>query len=208
MIHRVLPALAFAFAMMLAGCATPPARPVPENIQAAWQQRLHRLGTLEHWDLRARIAVRVGNDGGQASLHWLHRDQGNDLRLVGAWGKGLLRLNFKQDSAELTDEFGQTTSGPDAAELLYQATGWIIPVSNLNAWMAGRPVGDGARTTLDQYGRLQRLSEAGWDIEYQEYQQYGHWELPRRLSLSQVASIDGIERVSVRLVVNDWRVGG
>lgn len=206
MIHRLLSLVLLAQLLALAGCAAP-VRPVPDDSRAAWQQRLLKLDTLGNWDLRARIAVRVGDDGGQANLHWQHQTQGNDMRLVGAWGKGLLRLSFNHDSAELTDEYGQTASGPDAAELLYNATGWIIPVSNLNAWMAGRPVGNDARTTLDRYGRLERMTEAGWQIEYQEYQQVGRWELPRRLKLSQLAEVDGQRLVTLRLVVSQWQVG-
>jgi len=205
-IQRLLSLVLLAQLLALAGCAAP-VRPVPDDSHAAWQQRLLKLNTLGSWDLRARIAVRVGDDGGQANLHWQHQGQGNDMRLVGAWGKGLLRLSFNHDNAELTDEYGQTASGPDAAELLYNATGWIIPVSNLNAWMAGRPVGDDARTTLDQYGRLEKMTEAGWRIEYQEYQQVGRWELPRRLKLSQLAEVDGQRLVTLRLVVSQWQVG-
>jgi len=206
-IHRLLPLLLLAQLLALAGCAVPQTRPVPDDNRIAWQQRLSKLNDLGNWDLRARIAVRVGDDGGQANLHWQHQGQGNDMRLVGAWGKGLLRLSFNHDSAELIDEYGQTATGPDAAELLYRATGWIVPVSSLNAWMAGRPVGDTARTTLDRYGRLERMTEAGWRIEYQEYQQVGRWELPRKMKLSQLAEVDGQRLVTLRLVVSQWQVG-
>lgn len=208
MIQRLLLLVLLAQVLALAGCATPPARPVPADVNAAWQQRLSQLSALGKWDLRARIAVRVGDDGGQASLHWQHQDQGNDMRLAGAWGKGLLRLSFDRDTAQLTDEYGQTVSGPDAAVLLYRATGWVIPVSSLNSWMAGRPVGDQAQTKLDRYGRLQQMTEEGWRIEYQEYQQVGRWELPRRMKLSQLAEVDGQRLVTLRLVVSQWQVGG
>lgn len=205
MIRRFALAAALLPLLLLAGCATQEERPVPEDRNVAWLLRLKSLDTLENWDLRARIAVRVGDDGGQASLHWTRQERRNDLRLVGAWGKGLLRLNFDGKQAELTDEYGQTRSGPDAGELLYEATGWVIPVSNLNAWMAGRPVGAGAETQLDRYGRLVRIVEAGWEVEYQEYQQFGQWELPRRLKLSQKFSVNAGRAVSLRMVVNTWQ---
>lgn len=207
MIHRFLPAGTLVLMLLVGGCATPDVRPVPVDPQAAWEQRLQTLGNLNQWDLQARIAVRAGDDGGQANLHWNHRDDDNDMRLVGAWGKGLLRLNFNPDSAELTDDLGQTRSGADAGELLYEATGWIIPVSSLNAWMAGRPLGTEAITRIDKYGRLAHITESGWEIEYQEYRQFDGWELPRKLKLSQMHSTNGEQRVSVRLVVNSWQVG-
>jgi outer membrane lipoprotein LolB len=202
-----MPALVLAQFLALAGCATPDTRPVPEDRQLAWQQHRQQLETLGRWEMRARIAVRVGDDGGQANLHWNHREQDNDMRLVGAWGKGLLRLSFDQGHAELTDEFGQTVSGPDAGELLFRATGWIVPVSNLNAWMVGRPLGEHATTHLDRFGRLSSVLEDGWKIEYLEYRQFGRWELPRKLTLSQQQPLDGERSVSVRMVVNSWQVG-
>lgn len=206
MIGRVALAAVLFPLLLLGGCATQDARPVPDDRDAAWQLRLKSLDTLDRWDLRARIAVRVGDDGGQANLHWTRQQHRNDLRLVGVWGKGLLRLNFDGKQAELTDEYGQVRTGPDAGELLYEATGWVIPVSSLNAWMAGRPVSAEAETRLDQYGRLARIVEAGWEVEYQEYQQFGQWELPRRLKLSQKFSINAGRAVSLRMVVNSWQV--
>ena len=193
--------------LLLEGCATPDLRTVPEDRAAAWQLRQQSLGNLQQWEMRARIAVRLGDDGGQASLHWNRQDRSNDMRLVGAWGRGLVRLSFNDTTAELTDDTGRITSGEDAAELLYQATGWVIPVHSLRSWMTGMPVSDHAKTKVDRYGRTQRITESGWQVEYQEYQQFGEWELPRRLQLSQMRAVNGEDRVSVRFVVNQWQVG-
>lgn len=193
--------------LLLGGCTTPDLRPVPEDNTAAWQQRQQSLSSLQQWDMRARIAVRLGDDGGQANLHWNHEIRNNDMRLVGAWGRGLVRLSFNDTAAELTDDTGRKTTGSDAAELLYQATGWVIPVRNLRSWVTGLPVTDQAQTKIDRYGRLQQITESGWQIDYQEYQRFGQWELPRRLKLSQLRTVNGEQLVSVRLVVNQWQAG-
>jgi len=192
--------------LVLGGCTTPEVRPVPPDANLAWQLRQQDLLRLHSWDLHARIAMHYGNDGGQADLLWTHLDSKNDIRLVGPWGKGLVRLNFNPQSADLTDDRGQTISGGDAATLLYEATGWVIPVSKLDTWILGMPVSDSADIHLDKYGRLQSLEEAGWHIEYQEYQRYGERELPRRLTLSQPGSDNGETPVSVKLVIGRWQV--
>lgn len=194
------------FALALSACATPDIRPIPADRVAAWKMHQQLIGKLRSWDLRARIAVQAGEDGGQASLLWNLQHAKNDLRLIGVWGKGLVRLSFDAHTAELTDKSGQKISGADASQLLYQATGWVIPVRSLQSWMAGVPVSDQAETRLDRYGRLAQVIESGWQVEYQEYQQFGQWELPKKLKLVQVQTFDGEQQISVRLVVNQWQV--
>lgn len=191
--------------LVLSGCAAPEIRPVPVDANLAWQQRQQVLHNFHSWDLHARIAMHYGNEGGQADLFWAHSFTRNDIRLVGPWGKGLVRLKFDPQSAELTDNTGQTIPGNDAAILLYQATGWIIPVSKLDTWVLGMPVSESAEIHLDKYGRLQSLVEAGWKIEYQEYQFFDNRELPRRLTLSQRGE-NGEQTVSVKLVIGRWQV--
>ena len=198
--------LLLVFALVLSGCTTPEIRPVPSDPDLAWQQRQQILRGLHSWDLHARIAMHYGNDGGQADLLWTHSNTKNDIRLVGPWGKGLVRLNFDPQSAELTDDTGQTITGADASALLYEATGWVIPVSKLDTWILGMPVSETAEVHLDKYGRLQSLVEAGWRIEYQEYQRYGDRELPRKMTLSQQRNNNDEKTVSVKLVVGRWQV--
>ena len=202
MIRRLL----LVSALVLSGCTTPEIRPVPADPALAWQQRQQSLHGLHSWDLHARIAMHYGNDGGQADLLWTHLNTKNDIRLVGPWGKGLVRLNFDPSSAELTDDTGAKFTGEDAATLLYEATGWVIPVSKLDTWILGMPVSDTAKINLDKYGRLQSLDEAGWRIEYQEYQRYGDRELPRKMTLSQQRINGDDKTVSVKLVIGRWQV--
>ena len=202
MIRRLL----LASALLLAGCATPETRPVPADIHEAWKQHQQAMQLLKHWTLHGRIAVQYGSDGGQANLLWTHQVQQNDIRLVGPWGKGLIRLKFNPQSAELTDDAGQTSKDADAATLLYLATGWVVPVQLLDTWVLGLPVNPQSRIELDKYGRLKSLVEAGWKIEYPEYRQFENRELPRKLVLSQTGEARDNRQVSVRLVVSKWQV--
>lgn len=192
--------------IVLAGCTTQATRPLPGNVQLAWQQHQQTIKSLQRWNLSGRIAVQYNHHGGQANLLWSHTDSKNDIRLIGPWGKGLVRLRFSPTSAELTDDAGQVHRGADASSLLYETTGWIIPVQKLDTWILGLPVSDAAPRHLDKYGRLKDLEEGGWTIEYPEYQIVSDHELPRKLVLSRNGS-DGIpDTVSLRLVVSQWQV--
>lgn len=194
--------------LALGGCSTPATRPVPADPAAAWQQRQLAMADIGDWQLRARIALQAGESGGQADLLWSAQPSADDLRLVGAWGRGLVRLQFNAQGATLIDDNGVRHHGVDAADLLYRVTGWIIPVSSLHAWMVGIPV-DGRQATLvqlDDYGRLKILEENGWRIEYDEYSDFGGRELPKRIQLSQTRTLNGDARITVRLVVTAWQV--
>jgi outer membrane lipoprotein LolB len=195
-------------ALMLAGCSAPVARPVPEDVSAAWKQRQLGLTEIHSWRLRARVALQAGETGGQADLLWNQSASSNDLRLVGAWGRGFVRLQFSDGRATLIDDHGVPHQGTDAGDLLYNVTGWIIPISSLHAWIVGLPVdASSARTVeLDAYGRLKTLEENGWHIDYDEYAVYDQRELPRRMVLSQTRTVNGDARINVRLVVTGWQV--
>ena len=99
---------------------------------------------------------------------------------------------------------GGPRQGTDAEALLREATRWEIPVEALASWVRG------ARADADRFGaasmqfgedgRLSRLEQGGWRIDY------GDWrptaaasaELPHRLN-----AVRGEARV--RLVVDQWQ---
>ena len=94
---------------------------------------------------------------------------------------------------------GGVRSGPDAAQLLYQATGWPIPVAAMAAWLQGLPSTPEATQEFGADGRLRRLVADGWTVEYQEWQAAdADWpQMPRRLQASR-------EGARVRLAIDGW----
>jgi outer membrane lipoprotein LolB len=191
----------------LAGCATSPARPPAQDIQAAWAARQQQLAPLRSWELRGRVALRARDQGWHATVVWVRRQEHNEIDLSGPLGSGHLRLSQDPTGAQLRDSSNHVLRARDAETLLQRATGWDFPVDGLNYWVLGLPApGEPETQRLDPWGRLKALRQSGWDIEFLAYDNAGALELPSKLFLrrEKLAAADPGDTLEVRLVVDQW----
>ena len=88
----------------------------------------------------------------------------------------------------------------DPELLLLRQTGWRVPVRALRYWVLGLPApGPVKGRSLDRYGRLAKLSQSGWEIEFRDYQRSGSLELPVRIFVTN-------HRARVRLAIGHWEL--
>jgi outer membrane lipoprotein LolB len=194
--------------LLLTGCAALPVRP-PDEVARLWAQRQQALAPLADWDLRGRIALRSRDEGAQASLHWVRRDDNHRFTLVGPLGSGQVRLTQDPDGAELRDAEKNVRRARDARALLHQVAGWDVPFEDLGWWVRGLPApGAVTERTLDNDGRLRRLSQSGWEIEFLEYAAYGAYELPSKLFVYRRGHVPGEgfdhTALELRVVIEHW----
>ncbi len=201
--------------LLTAGCATPSVLSPLENPQRAWQVRQAQLLPLTTWNLVGRVALRSANDGGQASLRWEHTPVGQTIDLSGPLGRGLVRLQQDERGVRLLDGAQQVTTAENAEALLFNATGWHIPLEGLHYWIRGVPVpGVPQHLELDDQGRLAVLWQSGWEVRFLSYTRFGDHDLPHRLTLllpqavasSPSPSSDPAGRapVEARLIIERW----
>lgn len=201
-------ALALAGALLtLAGCAT---RPVVENppaasgaeMQAGRAAREAALAAQRDWGLDGRVAVSSDGQGGSARMEWRQQGEHFDVTLSAPITRQSWRLAGEPGKARIDGLPGGPREGASAQELLMQATGWTIPVDALAFWVRARPApGGGEQSVFDRDGRLTRLQQSGWTIDYS-------W------AASQVAASSGPElpvridarraNARVRLAVDRW----
>jgi outer membrane lipoprotein LolB len=176
--------------LLLAGCAT---TPVPTSSQSA--------AALDAWQLNGRVSLTRGEEGWHAGLFWQTQADTYYLRISGPLGQGGFQLNGDARGVVLVDADGQTFAARDADALLAQVTGWQLPVTGLRYWIRGlpEPVAGQAQETRDEAGRLNRLEQSGWTIEYQKYQLVGDILLPAKLQLIHAD-------ISVRIVIDQWEL--
>ncbi|AKC86034.1 lipoprotein insertase outer membrane protein LolB [Pseudoxanthomonas suwonensis] len=190
--------------VLLAACTSAPVRPPAPAVDAAeaqarQQERQQRLEVIPAWSMQGRIAVSVGDKGGSGRLDWQQQGPAYRVSLGAPVTRQSWRLSGEPGGATLEGLEGGPYSGPDAEALLWQATGWPIPVEAMAWWVRGLPAPAGAGQEFGDDGRLRRLVADGWTVDYQEWQPAadGWPEMPRRLQ----ASRDGAR---VRLVVDRW----
>lgn len=189
-----------ALAMLaLAACAPVPPRPPVADPEAAFAQHRAALTRVDRWQLNGSLAVQARGEGGQARVDWRQREESFDIRLTGPLGSGAVRLSGNGEGATLAVN-GERLNDPDPAWLLYQQTGWWIPVESLRWWALGLPAPDlPAHWTLNEQGQLARLEQNGWTIHFDRYRAQGDLEVPGRLLAS-------AEDAEVRLVVRHWEL--
>lgn len=201
---RILIASAFA-ALVLSGCVSQPTRApaVPVDRAQAEAQDARRGAVLE-WTLSGRIAVSNGKQGGSGRIDWKHGGDGYVISLGAPVTRQSWRLTGDAESARLEGVQGGPRESSDVEEMLRETTGWDIPVRAMADWVRG--IGADA----DQYGparvvygegnRPVRLEQAGWVIDYEQWQPTGEPAMPSRLVATRGSA-------KVRLIVDEWTLG-
>jgi outer membrane lipoprotein LolB len=198
--------VAAAFGMLLAGCVAQPVRQAaPVDTAAAEQAQEQRTAVLSshpQWSLQGRIALSNGREGGSGRIDWRQDGGHYEVALSAPISRQSWRLSGDAAAARLEGLQGGPREGTDPEALLRDATGWVIPVTALGAWVRGT-AGLGLPPAVLDYGsdgRLSRLQQSGWTIDYSDWRpQPGLGiELPHRLTASQ-------GRARVRLVIDTWQ---
>ena len=184
--------------MLVTACASVPRRNAPDATQMAAQaQRERVLADSATWRLQGKVAVRSGGDGGSGQLFWSETAEGSELALRAPISGQGWRLQITADGALLDGLDGGPRRDTDAARLLREAVGWELPVAAMRHWVRGTRAAGEARLEFADDGLPSRLQQAGWTIDYLDWQREAVPPLPRRL----VASRD---EHRVRLVVGRW----
>jgi outer membrane lipoprotein LolB len=193
------------FTAVLASCATVPGGPQPPRISAdaVWSERRLHLQEMQSWDFSGRISV-TGPDGSwNARIHWTQQGDAYDIYFMSLFGQRVARLEGDRSGVVLQLPEKEPLRALTAEELLASSFGWSAPVDALRYWILGTPQpGSAAETRLDERGRLLRLDQDGWRIEYPQYSGVGGTvgDLPKKLML------DG-SPLRIRLVVDAWGIG-
>ena len=207
---RRLRALAAAAVLgLLAGCAGQPLRaPGPllpaEVAQARQAEREAALAAQPRWSLQGRVAVSTGGKGGSGRLDWQQDGARYAIALSAPVTRQSWRLTGEPGQARLEGLEGGARQGGDPTALLLEATGWLVPVDALAAWVRGaRAAGHGPATVeYGADGQLAGLRQDGWDLRYAGWRagEGGAVALPGRIEASRADA-------RVRLVVDGWTAG-
>lgn len=213
-VRVVAPAL---LALLLTACVSVPkgSTPVPEDIvvdAAARAREVERQAWLDAqpaWSFEGRVALRQGGKGGSGRIEWQQAGRDYDIRLSAPVTRQSWRLvgNSHNEAGRIEGIEGGTREGESAEQLLFDATGWEIPVNHLPDWVLGLVATDAEAAhdlRVDAEGRPRRIEQMGWVVEYQEWSpaQDGRPALPKRIEASRIDASQGEARV--RLLIDRW----
>ena len=187
---------------LLAGCAVLPERVPSTDPEATWTLRQTLLAQIDTWTLRGRVALRSGDEGGQASLQWKRQAETQRIELAGPIGSGRVRLTQNRFGAELRDARDRVYRDSSLQRLLLRRVGWDLPFDDMNYWVLGLPAPGGiTRSELDAWGRLATLEQAGWEVRFLDYTKQGQFELPSQLVVRRTGTTTPVE---ARLIIETW----
>ncbi len=177
----------------LAGCAgwRPP-------LSALGQQELAWLKQLDQFELQGRVGVRGNKGSWHGSLRWTYRDNRDRVVVSGPFGQGGVVIQVQENWIQIEQADGQIRVSDQPDQLLEEILGVAVPLQALRYWIRGLPAPGQAQTEYAPDGRLQRLIQAGWQVEYLEYQRVGQGALPAKLVLA------GPRQVRLKLVIDRW----
>jgi outer membrane lipoprotein LolB len=186
--------LALGTAATLAGCASLPA-PLPLSASA-------QSAPADAFAFSGRIAVIENDHNTSGGIQWRHEGARDDILLLTPLGQGVAQIGSDADGATLRTNDGKVYRAPDAGQLTFNVTGWRIPVAGMVFWLRGSPQpGSTAHEERDDKGRLQRLTQDEWKIEYPAYFDAPDDSLPRRVVLTR-------PEFELKLVIDNWEHAG
>lgn len=135
------------------------------------------------FDVTGKIGVTTkttdGVQAGSAFYTWGQDGERFGIELTGALGVGATSISFDGQTATLKSERTGVITADTPENLLFRATGWQAPISQLPFWVLGRVAPDDDASTYTD-GRLARSTHGDWQADF-EYPKQANY--PSRLSI-------------------------
>jgi outer membrane lipoprotein LolB len=190
-LRAIVPLVALASAVLLAGCAgTPVATTGAEASRPFVDTPFVAVG---------RLSARHGSDAVAVEFRWQHAPPRDALTVSSPLGQTVAELTGDASArlVEVRTADGRRDSASDWSELTQRVLGFPLPLNAVAAWIRGAPR-DGAPSTMERApdGRASLLRQDGWEIVY-DYADAAA-RMPARLRIS-------YPEFEIRVVIDQWR---
>lgn len=117
------------------------------------------------FSINGKIGITTPKQAGSAFYTWGQNGQAFAIDLAGALNAGQTQIRYNGQTATLTNDKGTLTAdNPEA--LLFKATGWQAPISQLPYWIMGQPAPSDSNDQQDDKNRLTTAQNAEWTAEF------------------------------------------
>lgn len=191
--------LLFLSATLLTNCVSTPTQPDQKIATAASAQaHIEKIAAIKQFALKGRIGVQADGKGFSGQIAWQHQPDRDVLTLYSPLGGQIALIEKSNGKVTLTDAKGNTLTEDNLQTLTEKTLGWALPLDGLTDWALGRPSPQHVQLqSRDAFGRLTKLKQEDWDIDYQAYINHQDTILPQRMHLRRVEA-------NVKLVVESW----
>lgn len=180
--------------MLFAGCAQMPQTPA----QPAVSER--PALTLGRFSLEGRISVKAEEQSFSGGIRWNHAPGRDEILLSSPLGQGVAELRQEDGQVTLKRAEGQTYVASSGEALLDAVLGVRLPVDGMVHWLSAQPRPDSPYDLeRDEAGRVTRLTQDGWRLEYGRYRFEAERWLPGRIFARRDDTLE------FRLVVDTWQ---
>lgn len=188
-------AFAAVVTLLLSACAELPAPPETPASSAS----IVSAEAVGAFRLTGRIAVKHEGQGFSGTLRWEHDARRDEVLLQSPLGQGVARIVRDATGVTLTDADDKVYRAATVEALTREVLGWQLPLDGLEHWVLGRAAPESAsRRTVGDDGRMTRLIQDGWQVDFERYQPVQGAMLPGRLEAAYGNDM------TVRLVIDRW----
>ncbi|WOX04894.1 lipoprotein insertase outer membrane protein LolB [Microbulbifer pacificus] len=197
--HYAQKLLAALLLLTVAACSSQKPQPQQSPAQTAQAQS---AAALQRWEVTGKLGVRSPKENGSANLIWQQASGNYRIHLSGPLGAGATMISGSPTGVSLQRGNDPAVFASNPAQLTEEIMGWPLPVSEMFYWVRGL-VAPGAVSgeQRNTQGQLQRLQQAGWQLEFSGYQAVGPYQLPTRIK---AATHQEAGPVSVTMVIKEW----
>jgi len=191
---RLAVAFALIVSIFLHGCAQQPLSPV-DNFERYRQA----LTKVEDWRLQGKMNLRVPGESETVRVNWSNSAENYSIRLSGSLGIGATWIRGDASGVRMERSGEETIFAATPEDLVYTLLGRDLPISDLHYWVRGIPATFPRPDALEfaPEGMLTHLNQAGWSLEYSDFQAVGAWNLPGKI----IARRDDLR---LTLLISNW----
>ncbi len=187
-------------ALALTSCASLPPTISPSTPEIH-QEHLASLTSIDQFQLKGRIGVQTDTKGFSGSTQWQHTADQDTVALFSPLGSQAASITRTTEKVSLMTSDNKYYEATDAETLTEQNLGWRLPMRGLSDWVLGRPNQEAVEASQwDDAGRLVKLKQDGWEIEYSQYIGVNQYQLPTRITLRNAS------RLTLKLIVQQWQL--